>query len=329
MSSWGNNDNAANAPYWAINSTISPDNPYTAQSDAANVALLYGNTTTSAFTTNETIGLFARNQAEIVASGNVYAHTGWVLETTGTGGRAGRVQREVLVALKTIVGDSFNGDYPVPNSGSWQLASAALSGITYANKGTPAAPTGGFTTFSVPTTSGLMRKKYDGNFCVANNSLPLTWDPNFFATATLLKSIPDTYLSWGQQSDGDKLGESLFSMEWKGYIQVPTTQNYNFYAESDDHIAVWIGNEAYSPTMENYLLASSNKSLPADATTTGVVNANSRTMDSTKWYPIRMIFSEFTGGCKAQLYAQGANGTKYTGDGLSLCYATSTGGYAP
>jgi hypothetical protein len=64
MSSWGNNDNSANAPYWAVNSTIAPNNPNAARPTAANVALLYGNTTFSAYTTDETIGLFLVDSTE-------------------------------------------------------------------------------------------------------------------------------------------------------------------------------------------------------------------------------------------------------------------------
>jgi hypothetical protein len=60
MSSWGNHNNAANAPHWAINSTlVSVDNqPVGTRPTAANVALLYQNTTPSVYTTNETIGLY-------------------------------------------------------------------------------------------------------------------------------------------------------------------------------------------------------------------------------------------------------------------------------
>jgi hypothetical protein len=110
MSSWGNNDNAANAPYWAVNSTVAPNNPDHAAPDAANVALLFANTTADAYTTGETIGLFAlnNNEAEVERRGT---HTGWVLRTTGSGGRAGRVQEEVLVALTTVTGDNEDGVY--------------------------------------------------------------------------------------------------------------------------------------------------------------------------------------------------------------------------
>ena len=101
MSSWGNNDNAANAPYWAVNSTIAPNNPTQAEPTAVNVALLYGNTTPDVYTTDETIGLFGidANEAQ-VEHGTV--HTGWVIRKTGSGGRAGRVQYETLVAMHSI-----------------------------------------------------------------------------------------------------------------------------------------------------------------------------------------------------------------------------------
>ena len=53
MSSWGNNDNAANAPYWAVSSAIVNATNVKADAsapDAANVALLYGNTSSGVYT---------------------------------------------------------------------------------------------------------------------------------------------------------------------------------------------------------------------------------------------------------------------------------------
>jgi hypothetical protein len=68
MSSWGNNDNAANAPYWAVNSTINHASwvaNNAAAPTAANVAVLYANTTSDAYITNETVGLFAVSAQEV------------------------------------------------------------------------------------------------------------------------------------------------------------------------------------------------------------------------------------------------------------------------
>jgi len=111
MSSWGNNDNAANAPYWAVNSTIvnaADVKAAAAAPTAANVALLYANTQANAYTAGETIGLFGVDAQEASTSNRV--HTGWVLRTTGSGGRAGRVQEEVLVAMSAFGADGVDGD---------------------------------------------------------------------------------------------------------------------------------------------------------------------------------------------------------------------------
>lgn len=108
MSSWGNYDNAANAPYWAVSSAImnvTETELGASAPTAANVALLYGNTTADVYTTNETKGLFMADKNEVDASGAIPA-TGWVMKTTGSGGRAGRVQWEVLAVVKGIQNDA-------------------------------------------------------------------------------------------------------------------------------------------------------------------------------------------------------------------------------
>ena len=72
MSSWGNNDNAANAPYWAVSSAITHGGSIAttaAAPDAANVALLYGNTTPDLYVSGQTVGLFMVNAGETTAGG--------------------------------------------------------------------------------------------------------------------------------------------------------------------------------------------------------------------------------------------------------------------
>ena len=115
MSSWGNNDNAANAPYWAVSSAIakSPAAQIVAMPTAANVAILYANTTANAYITGETIGLFLvdNNEQQVQeAQGTPPAHKGWNLRTSGTGGRAGRVQWETLVAMASVASDNNTDD---------------------------------------------------------------------------------------------------------------------------------------------------------------------------------------------------------------------------
>jgi hypothetical protein len=67
MSSWqGNYDNAANAPYWAVNSAICKSDIAAEHSRPTdtNVGYLYGNTTPSAYITDDTIGLFMVDATE-------------------------------------------------------------------------------------------------------------------------------------------------------------------------------------------------------------------------------------------------------------------------
>jgi len=109
MPSWGNKDVAANAPYWAVNSAVfnatNVEANY-ASPTAANVARLYANTTANVYTQGQTIGLFGIDVAETSNTQQKgVSHAGWVLRTTGSGGRAGRTQYETLVTLANMTQD--------------------------------------------------------------------------------------------------------------------------------------------------------------------------------------------------------------------------------
>jgi hypothetical protein len=106
MSSWGNYDNAANAPYWAVTQVSTGVNKAAAAPTAANVALLYGNTTSDVYVTGETVGLFMADKFEVQAADSAIPATGWVLKTTGSGGRAGRVTWEVLACVSEVSNDA-------------------------------------------------------------------------------------------------------------------------------------------------------------------------------------------------------------------------------
>ena len=67
---------------------------------------MFGNTTSNSFLYNVAVGVFGYDAAEVQAEradgGERPAHAGWVLRTEGTGGRAGRVQMETLVAMGSL-----------------------------------------------------------------------------------------------------------------------------------------------------------------------------------------------------------------------------------
>ena len=90
MSSWTKADSAAGAPLWAATMlNVAPS--------SANRTSLYQNTTANTFISGATNGLFNYSASE-TQSGKV-AHSGWVLKTTGSGGRSGRVSYQTLVCL--------------------------------------------------------------------------------------------------------------------------------------------------------------------------------------------------------------------------------------
>jgi hypothetical protein len=102
MAQWGNTDDAANSVLWAATSVKLTAN-------TGNQTKLFSNTTADAFITGVTVGQFGVDTNEVTAAragaGDKAAHAGWVLRTEGSGGRAGRVQTEVLVAMSTITTD--------------------------------------------------------------------------------------------------------------------------------------------------------------------------------------------------------------------------------
>jgi hypothetical protein len=107
MSSWGNNDNAAKAPLWAATQV-------NVEPNSTNRTNLFDNTTQDYWAStladgsvrngDKAVGVFGVDAQESAATHA--QHTGWTLRTVGYGGRAGRVQNEVLVALSTMSGDS-------------------------------------------------------------------------------------------------------------------------------------------------------------------------------------------------------------------------------
>ena len=90
MSSHTNVDDAAGAPLWSVAAIRR-------EWTAAERTDLFNDATADNFITGVTMGLFNFKDSE--TQGGKIAHAGWNLKTTGSGGRAGRVSYETLVAL--------------------------------------------------------------------------------------------------------------------------------------------------------------------------------------------------------------------------------------
>jgi hypothetical protein len=120
MSSWGKNDNAANAPYWAVSSVVTTNAPTVSAPTAANVALLYGNTQFQAYTTNETVGLFLVDAAETISGGDKVVDIS--LSNQGSG----------YVEAPSV---SFSGGGGTSAAATASIAGGKISNITVTNVG--------------------------------------------------------------------------------------------------------------------------------------------------------------------------------------------------
>jgi hypothetical protein len=125
MPQWGNTDDAANSANWAVAR-------FGVTANTANKTALFGNTTADSFVTGQTIGTYGVSAQEVTAARvsdlAKPAHAGHVLRIEGSGGRAGRITNEVLVASGSLTGDAENTAFaevgikitsnPQPASGS-------------------------------------------------------------------------------------------------------------------------------------------------------------------------------------------------------------------
>jgi ubiquitin C len=101
IKNWGKIDAYTEAPLHAITQVFKE--PKSDNMGPSGSGKLFENATESDLITNETVGLFNYTTSETQSS--KIAHTGWVLKTTGSGGRAGRVQYETLVCLTSNVNE--------------------------------------------------------------------------------------------------------------------------------------------------------------------------------------------------------------------------------
>ena len=123
-------------------------------SNTDNRTALYGNTTADAFVTNTTKGVFGVSVAEaqaLRAGANTRVVTpGYQLRTVGSGGRAGRVTNETLVAVRISGTDASDDtivpDYKIlvttqPSDGTYHSGNNQIGTFTVVGGSTPSGAT--------------------------------------------------------------------------------------------------------------------------------------------------------------------------------------------
>jgi len=104
MSLWTNVDEQAGAPVYKV---VNAHNVSVSGTDAFN------DSGVDDLVPGVAVGVFGVSEVEQLVDANPKGgHAGWVLRTEGTGGRAGRVHIETLVAMSSISGDSENTIFP-------------------------------------------------------------------------------------------------------------------------------------------------------------------------------------------------------------------------
>jgi hypothetical protein len=176
MSLWNNTDANTSAPIFAP--------MYVQQAPTQeNVDNLYGNTTVDVIVAGETVGLFGVDTNEASATGSAATHAGWVIRTTGSGGRSGRVQEEVLVAMGSLSSDASD-DATYPDATLSIITQPSNASITAGNAATftvvvDAAPQSAVLSFAWEVDAGA-------GFVAATNGTPANTTYAGATTASLV-----------------------------------------------------------------------------------------------------------------------------------------------
>lgn len=227
---------------------------------------------------------------------------------------------QVLLTATTAQGGGGGGgggiDYTFPanGGGSFLADSSTLGYFNTPFQGTPYDPGSGVD--SIPNMDlGWIRRRIQtgnlGSLYGAPGAGPFATPSNVVNTST------DLYGGFGFINDGT---QEYYALEWIGYWQAPQTGNYNFVIQSDDRAWFWIGNNALSGTFfwSNAQAGSDNGAS---------INANSVSVVSGKYYPIRMWFQEFGGAEYCQIYAGIAGSTPVAMTQYALRHNTVTLGH--
>ena len=153
----------------------------------------------------------------------------------------------------------------------------------------------GITTSWINLQSGLFGKRYVGYYA----------DSVSFFTSASLHGNTNLTTSINNFTSSD----NLYSWMWLGYFLAPTTGTYTFYTSSDDASHLWIGPNA----LTGYTTANAtvnNGGLHAQVETSGTTS-----LTAGRYYPIRIMFGENSGGDIMTVSFAGPGGITKTTNG--------------
>lgn len=180
----------------------------------------------------------------------------------------------LLTATAAAGGGGGGGSYPTPGSGSYINSINTAGGVL------------GFPDRYAGAVLSVDNSENGWAYYIKNGRF--NSDVGFFNGVT--RTGVDPYGGFGDQD----LGRDEYAIQWVGYIQVPTTGDYNIYLTSDDLLYFWIGSNALAGNFNfsNHHYSTNNSSNYAN---------NSVTLVGGVYYPIRMWFQEWSGAERAQV----------------------------
>lgn len=116
-----------------------------------------------------------------------------------------------------------------------------------------------------------------------------------FPTVSPSQEIPDSSVGFGYDVDNF----TNFTMSLTGYFKPAQTGDYVFSIDADDYAAMWIGSTSWINTGTGNAIIKANNSR---------VDSLAYTLTAGKYYPVRILYTEVSGGHKFTIWS-GLNNT--------------------
>ncbi len=85
---------------------------------------------------------------------------------------------------------------------------------------------------------------WDVSAAATGDGLAATYCDNADLTGAFIKRLDSTInFNWGLGSPDPGIASDTFSARWVGYLEPQFTENYTFYANTDDGVRLWVNNQ--------------------------------------------------------------------------------------
>ncbi len=141
------------------------------------------------------------------------------------------------------------------------------------------------------TAGGLRGEYFNGYF--ADQFSFFNQTPTTLVRRDATINFQSTPADWDLQGNPVLSDLQTFSVQWRGYIQVPVTGQYRFYLSTDDASFLFLGDAAQAPSATNATISNGGLHAATEVSTTVTLTAG--------FTPILLLYGQNTSGEVAQL----------------------------